>query len=508
MEALLPEEVRAIDENAEFLGISRLQLMENAGRGVADAILKLRPKKVLILAYIGNKGGDGFVAARHLAASGTKVKVILLAKPEQITTPEAKSNYDSLAKLNLSVEMATAASASELSLLRKEIGTADILVDAMLGTGARGELRDPIREAVEICNSSKSRRVAIDIPTGIDPSTGKPSEPALKADITLTHHKPKEGLLAKEAAAYVGDLEVINIGIPPEAEVYVGPGDLGLGLKQRETFSHKGRNGRILVVGGSSRYAGAPALAALAALRVGIDLAVVAVPQSIVAPVRAFSPNLIIVPLPSEDIFDQGCLKAVNEEAEIADAVVFGMGLGLDPLTKEAVKKFADHLTTIHKPAVIDADALKALGESREKLKLQRCVLTPHAGEFFSLTGAQLQSECEVGWEGRLDLVREWAARLNSTILLKSRYDIITNGLRFKIKTIGNPGMTAGGTGDVLSGIVGAMMSRGTDPFRAAAAGSFLNSYAGDHLAACMGQRFTALDLIEEIPVALSNLGL
>ena len=510
MEALLPEEIRALDENAEFLGISRLQLMESAGKGVADAIVRACPnaKNVIIFAYIGNKGGDGFVAARHLAASGIHVKVILLAKPDLISSNEANLNLLALKKLRFSVNLEIAATASDLEVHKDDITTADVLVDAMLGTGSRGDLKEPLKVAVNFCNSSKAMKFSIDIPTGVDPTTGNASEPAFRADMTITHHRPKTGILAKKAASFIGDLRVIEIGIPPEAEIYAGPGDLRLALKPKELFSHKGRNGRILVIGGSSRYVGAPSLAALAALRVGIDLAVVAVPNAIVSSVRAFSPNLIVVPLPSEEVFDEGCLTAAIEEAEIADAVVFGMGLGLDEKTKPAVKKFADYLNSSKKPAVIDADALRALGGFREKLKLPNCVLTPHSGEFLSLTGTQLPDESEGSWAGRLDFVKGWASKLSSTILLKSRFDIITDGCKYKIKTIGNPGMTAGGTGDVLSGIVGAIMSRGGGPFRSAVAGSFLNSYTGDILAARMGQRFTAMDIIEELPFAMNELGI
>lgn len=510
MEEILPEEVRALDENAEFLGVSRLQLMENAGRAVVESILRktgnIQGKNVLILAYVGNKGGDGFVVARHFASMGVPVSLVLLSKPDQISTAEARANFSAVQKMCSSVELIVAPTVSDLASLNTSIKDASILVDAMLGTGAKGDLQGLLRTAVELCNFSNAYRVAIDVPTGVDPTTGKLSEIAFKADLTVTHHRPKTGLLAKTAKNQVGELEVASIGIPPEAELFVGPGDLRLALKPRETFSHKGQNGRLLIVGGSSRYVGAPSLAALAALKVGVDLVTVAVPSSIVPSVRAFSPDLIVVPLPTEGKLDLKCIPSIMREAENADAVVMGMGMGIEQSVKEAVVGLVDQLNAVGKPMVIDADALKALGEQRKYPQFNCAVLTPHAKEFFDLTGEKLRDEHSVGWEGRVDTVMRWASRLNVTILLKSRFDIIADGKKYKIKTIGNAGMTAGGTGDVLAGETGAILCRGGGPFRSAAAASFLNSYAGDLLAATYGHHFTARDLVDAIPHALKEL--
>jgi NAD(P)H-hydrate epimerase len=303
-------------------------------------------------------------------------------------------------------------------------------------------------------------------------------------------------------------MEVINIGIPPEAEIYAGPGDLRLALKPRFEYSHKGENGRLLVVGGSSRYVGAPSLTAMAALKVGVDLTVVAVPYSITSAVRAYSPDLITVPLPAEGVLDSACIPAILREALTADAVVLGMGLGLEDETKTAVIDLVNKLNESGKPMVIDADALKALGGVRKELTFRNVVLTPHSGEFLALTGNKLPDEKDVGWEGRLEIIKRWAKSFNATILLKSRYDIITDGQRYKIKTIGNPGLTTGGTGDVLAGIVGALLSKGESPLRSAVGGSFLNSYAGDLLESEMGQHFTAEDLVGMLPVALKSLGM
>lgn len=510
VEALSPEEIRAIDMNAEFLGVSRLQLMENAGKGVVDVIGAagaLSGKSVLVLAHTGNKGGDGFVSARHAASMGARVTVVLLAKPDQIITEEARANFLAVSKMRHSITVLTAPTESELALLEGLFCSADIIIDAMLGTGARGVLREPVRTAVRMANSAKALKVAIDVPTGIDSGTGEVMGDAFRADLTVTHHKPKSGIVKDIARGYVGDLKTISIGVPPEAEIFAGPGDISLALPPRRLHSHKGENGRLLVIGGSSRYTGAPALAAMAALRTGIDLAVVAVPRSIAREVRCYSPDLIVLPLNSEDHLSAESIPQISGEIARADAVVIGMGLGEDPETADSVLEIVGLLSKAGVPAVIDADAIKALGRSPGAVRGTKSVLTPHAGEFLSLTGVRLPEEKEEGWRDRLPIVMEWASKLGVTILLKSRYDVVSDGFRYRVKNIGNPGMTVGGTGDVLAGVTGALLSRGAEPFRAAVAASFINSYAGDLLEEELGQRFTARDLVDALPYALKKFG-
>jgi len=500
-----------LDENSEFLGIKPIQLMENAGHGVVQAMMKkkdLTGKKVTILCYTGNKGGDGFVVARHLASIGVPVSVILLSRSSQILTDEARTNYAIIERMGSSVELVEAPTTNELESRKDEIKGAYVIVDALLGTGGKGDLREPLKTAVQMCNSSKAFRVSIDVPTGVDPATGMIGKIAFKANLTVTHHRPKTGLLVEGAKEYVGELEIISIGIPPEAEIYAGPGDMRLALKPRDPHSHKGDNGRLLVVGGSSRYVGAPSLAALAALKVGVDLVTIAVPTSITSAVRSYSPDLIVVPLPAEGVLNLACIPTILREAQAADAVVVGMGMGQEEGTKAAVIDLINKLNETGKPIVIDADALKALGGVRKELTFKNAVLTPHSAEFLALTGNKLPDEEDVGWEGRLETVKRWAMCLNATVLLKSKYDIITDGQKFKIKTIGNAGMTAGGTGDVLAGIVGALMSRGASPFRSAVGASFLNSYAGDLLESEIGQHYSAEDLVSMLPVALKTLDL
>jgi len=330
MDAILPEEAKAIDENAGFLGIKMLQLMENAGRGVVERtsqLLSLKGKDAVVLSYTGNKGGDGFVIARHLSSLGTRVLLLLLAKPNQIATEEAKTNFEIASKLRSSVRISVAQTPSDLALFKEEISSADLVVDAMLGTGSKGPLREPIKTAVELANGSRGVRVSVDVPTGINPATGDVLGTAFRADLTVTHHRAKVGMLSEAARPYCGKVEVISIGIPPEAELYCGPGDLRMVMGKRGVYSHKGENGRVLVIGGSSRYAGAPSLAGIAALKVGADLVTIPVPSSIVGEGRSYSPDLIVVPLPSEDVLSAGSVPQLKREIAAADTVVWAWGL-------------------------------------------------------------------------------------------------------------------------------------------------------------------------------------
>ncbi|MCX8169598.1 MAG: NAD(P)H-hydrate epimerase, partial [Candidatus Methanomethyliaceae archaeon] len=414
IENMDPEDIKVIDENAEFFGISRIQLMENAGKSVAEALLKrmnIKNKNVLILAYIGNKGGDGFVAARHLLYHGANVVIILLSRPELISSEEAKRNFSILEKLS-SISIHFALHPSDVISLKELFQSADIIIDAMLGTGARGEPREPINTAIELSNQSKAYKVAIDVPSGIDAKSGFVHKMAFKADLTITHHKPKTGLLSDAAKPFIGELEVANIGIPPDIELYVGPGDLKIAIKKRDIFSHKGDNGRLLIIGGSYKYSGAPALAAMAALKTGIDLAIIVAPSSIANGIRAYSPDLIVRSLPSKDFLDLESFDIIKEESKRVDAIVIGMGLGIEESTISAAVEIIKYLNDLEKPMVIDADALKALGRIRDELKFKKAVLTPHAGEFYALTGERLTDESNFGWKKRLDMVMKWAFKL------------------------------------------------------------------------------------------------
>ncbi|MEM2122265.1 MAG: NAD(P)H-hydrate dehydratase [Candidatus Bathyarchaeia archaeon] len=488
------ETARILDLNSEYLGIAPIQLMENAGRAVAEeASRRIGSKgKAVIFAGLGRNGGDGFVASRHLAGLGFQVQVFLAGSSRLIRDPLVSANLNALKAMPLTVSIMEVEEPLKLSPVE-----ADVLIDAMLGTGVKGALKSPIREMVEIFNSSKGLKIAVDIPSGVDADTGAVSGPAVKADLTVTFHRVKKGLEA--ALEYTGEIVVAGIGIPPEASILAGPGDVEAVKIMRKPQSHKGDYGRLLVVSGSMTYTGAPALVGLAALRTGVDLVYIASPESTAYTIAGFSPNLITLKL-DEDHLTPGHLAVIKPFLEKATGIVMGPGLETHKETYEAVKELSRMALSGNKPLLVDADALKPFREV-EIPDGRNVVLTPHEGEFQKLTGEKPPLDIE----GRVETVVKAARELRATMLLKGSVDVISDGRRFKLNYTGNPGMTVGGTGDVLSGVVGALLAQGFDGFKAAIAGAYINGLAGDITVRELGYHMVATDLIERLPEAFEN---
>ncbi|MEW6592642.1 MAG: NAD(P)H-hydrate dehydratase [Candidatus Hadarchaeota archaeon] len=282
------------------------------------------------------------------------------------------------------------------------------------------------------------------------------------------------------------------------AESYAGGRDAFEVLPKRSPDSHKGDHGRLLVVGGSSRYVGAPAMVGLAALRSGVDLATIAAPEKVAWAINSISPDLITIKLMCEDIEPRD-VPGLVWELERATAVVVGPGLGTLKKTRKAVLGLAVAMRKKYPklPALFDADGLKALASGGRLTKGMPWVLTPHAGEFKILTGLNLPSDLQ----GCIKMVKSAARKFGCVILLKGQIDIIASPAgNVNLNSTGNPGMTVGGTGDVLAGIVGAFLSQGAKPFKAAVAGAWINGRAGDLCLKEKGYEFIASDLIAKLP--------
>jgi len=493
LEAITSREMRALELNAEYFGVSRLQLMENAAHYVALEIAsRFKPdKSVAIFCGLGGNGGDGFVAARHLLGMGFKVTVILAGKAREISDKAALENWEALQSLKDSTPIYEVYDTT----LIQDI-TADIVIDALLGTGTKGKLKPPILQLVKKINTFKAFRVAVDVPTGIDADTGEVLGDAVKAHLTITFHKPKRGF--EKARKYVGELVVKDIGLPRQFEEFAGPGDVLKVTKPRPSESHKGDFGRLLVVGGSEVYSGAPTLVTLAALRTGVDLAYLAAPEETAYAISSMCPDLITIKLEGKHL-NPSDMPVLKKYIETVDAVAMGPGLGLHAETKKAVKAVIEAVETAGKPLLLDADGLKAFAAFKRKLKVP-VVLTPHAGEYAILAG-KLPEDLK----GKVSEVQKTAAKLDAVILLKGAVDIVADGKRFKLNFTGNPGMTVGGTGDVLSGIVGAFLAQKVNPFEAAVAGAFVNGAAGDFVFEEKGYHMVASDLIDWIPRVLND---
>ncbi|MGB9938740.1 NAD(P)H-hydrate dehydratase [Methanosarcina sp.] len=493
MKSISSLRMKAIDRNCECLGLLPVQLMENAGAAIAQNIReKLESGRVLFIAGRGNNGGDAFVAARHLAgSSGYTVKVILLGKARDIGTKEACHNF-SLLKFSR-VEMLEIPDSSQLEAAASDwFSEADLLVDAIFGTGIKGKIKEPESTVIDLINregNAGKTVISVDIPSGLDPD-GESFEKAVHAGLTVTFHRMKIGLLSEKAKEYTGMIKVAEIGIFADAEQYVGPGDLMM-LYRRKSLGHKGDSGKILVIGGGP-YSGAPALAALAALRAGADLVTLAVPVDVAEIVASYSPNLIVRKL-SSNILCPEDLSILVDLINSHDVVVMGMGLGRAAETLETVRK----ILPFCRKAVLDADALSALSGAIFESLAGNCelIVTPHAGEFARLR----DTETPENHESRIKAVREFSEEKGVVTLLKGKIDIISDGKQTLLNRTGNAGMTVGGTGDVLAGLTGSLFSR-NPAFLAAACAAYINGTAGDLAFEKAGNGLLATDVIEKIP--------
>jgi hydroxyethylthiazole kinase-like uncharacterized protein yjeF len=487
-------QMRALEVNAEYFGLDLLQLMELAGRNVAQEVTAKFPKGkcVAIVCGLGGNGGDGFVAARHLLSAGFEVTVFLVGKARDISHISALRNYEVLRSLQSRVPVVEVTDSAAIPAIQ-----ADVVIDALLGTGTKGKLRAPISQVVDAINAAKGYKIAIDVPTGIDSDTGEVLGAAVEADLTVTFHRSKLGL--EKAKRHTGDVVVSDIGLPIEMERYAGPGDVSLAVKPRSPTGHKGDYGRLLVIGGSNVYSGAPTLVSLAAMRTGVDLVYLAAPEKNAYEITSISPDLITVKLEGDNL-NPANIETLKPFIKNVDVVAMGPGMGLTPETQEFVKACIDEVEAAGKALVLDADGIKAFAKFKCPLKVP-LILTPHTGEYTILTGESLPENKDE----RVAAIQATAKKLNATILVKGKVDIVCDPKRVKLNFTGNPGMTVGGTGDVLCGIVAGLMALHADPFEAAVAGAFVNGAAGDCVASEIGNHMVATDIIDWIPKMLET---
>jgi hydroxyethylthiazole kinase-like uncharacterized protein yjeF len=314
-----------------------------------------------------------------------------------------------------------------------------------------------------------------------------------------------------------GKIIVVDIGIPKKAIDFVGPGELKTYYPIPKEDSHKGDNGRVLVIGGGP-YIGAPALSGLSALRTGSDLVFIVSPKKAARAITSFSPllitpeklaketarlspNLIVNELNNEEILVLEDIEIIENYIPKVDTVVIGPGLGSEKITKDAIEKIILKCAKSGKSLVIDADAIQVVGKKPSIVKYSETVITPHVGEFKELTNVQLDNNLE----RRKKKVEQWAKKLGVTILLKGPIDIISDGKQTKLNNIHNKAMTVGGTGDVLAGIVGSLLSKKVEPFNAARIGAFLNGSAGNQAFEKKSYGLITTDIIEEIPSILKK---
>lgn len=486
--------MRAVDAWAiEERGVPSLELMEAAGRAVAEAVGELAPEgPVRVVCGKGNNAGDGLVAARYLAEAGYEVEALLLWPAEELSG-DAAANLERFAAEEASGDLSS------------RLADSGAIVDAIFGTGFSGSPRGPAAEAIEAIGRCGAPVVACDIASGVDASSGEVEGIAVEAAITVSFHAAKLGHRIAPGKWHTGELRVAPIGIPPgspspPAAGVIDPAVLDLAPRRGER-STKFSSGQVTIAGGSRGLTGAVQMASLAAIRAGAGYATVAVPADLESIFEQWQPEVMSRGCPGGD----GCLvpasaKAVLRAFEPAAAGVFGPGLGRDPgsveLAHEAVKAIAV-------PLVLDADGLNAFADRLESIAARKAptILTPHAGEL----GRLLERPSEEIAAHRLAAAREAARAAAAVVVLKGDDTIVTDGDRVAVNAISAPGLATAGTGDVLSGIVAALLARGLDPFAAACAGVVAHAQAGRDAAARIGaaESVIATDVIASIPAGL-----
>jgi NAD(P)H-hydrate epimerase len=468
---------RAIDAWAiEEQGIASAQLMETAGTALAEAVASLSPQgPVRILCGKGNNGRDGQVAARHLRRLGFAVEAVGLwsdAAPDDLDAWLAGSGA---------------------------------VVDAIFGTGFSGAPRDPAVAAIEAINRCGAPVVACDIASGVDASTGEIAGTAVEADLTVTFHTAKLGQRIAPGKWHTGELRVVAIGIPPGAPGEAAGGTIDPAVlslaPRRGPHSTKFSSGQVAIAGGSRGLTGAVRMSSLAAIRAGAGYATVAVPAELEPVFEAGEPEVMSVGCPGGD----GCLapasaKALLRTFERAAAGVLGPGMGRDPGSVELAREVVG---AIEAPLVIDADGLNAFAEHLVPVAAREAatVLTPHAGELGRLLG----HDSEEVDAHRLACAREAARAAGAIVVLKGDDTIVSDGERVAVNAISAPALATAGSGDVLSGIVAALLARGLEPFAAACAAVVAHARAGRDATARIGaaESVIASDVIDSIPVGL-----
>ncbi len=516
MEILTGVQMRSVDRRAiDGMGIPSIDLMEAAGRGVAEALARDLPRAVargvVVVCGKGNNGGDGLVAARHLLRLCGRPRVLLLARADELTG-DAAANLASARSAGLEVIEAPEAAAWRR---HRDILSGDgVLIDALLGTGVRGGARGLIGEAIEAIGRSPRVVVSVDVPSGVDADSGAVPGPAVAALRTYTLCRPKAALVLEPAAALAGTVTVIDIGIPDSAVAAEGS-DLewldraavaGL-VPRRPRDAHKGTYGHLLAVCGSRGKAGAGVLVGRGALRAGVGLVTVATPRSSQPVVAAQQAEIMTEALPEtpEGGLARSAGRAALRLLASRDALALGPGLGVAAEAAGAVHAI---LRSRRSPAVVDADGLNAFAARRGRpTGLRRgdapLVITPHPGEAARLLGT---SAGDVQ-ANRLDAARRLARETGAVAVLKGHRTVVaTPDGRASFNTSGNPGMASAGSGDILTGVIGAFLARGLADRDAARLGVFVHGDAGDRAAARRGEEgLMASDVVEGLPEAMRS---
>ncbi len=515
MKIVTGERMRELDrETTERYGIPGLELMENAGRGAAGAILQEYPGlvgkgRILILAGTGNNGGDGFVAARHLVNRRVEATVALIGSREKVRG-DAGTNLEIWEKMaGKTSEILTS---EDLQPWKDRFSSHDVLVDALFGTGLNQEVKGVFAEAIRAMNESPTQKVAMDIPSGIHATSGKVLGVAVKANLTITFGLPKIGQVIHPGLEYVGKMVVIDIGFSeavvksiPDAVTLLDREIISGLVPHRPPASHKGNYGHLLILAGSLGKTGAACLAARGALKIGTGLVTVALPKSLTSIVVASIPEVMTEPLAETEAgtISKNALSQLEKALEGKTALAIGPGISTLPEVGEIIRGV---IAKSGVPVLLDADGLTHLARNRALLKgkSSQTVITPHPGELariFNTSTDEIQAD-------RIGSARKATRELEAWVVLKgARTVIAAPGGEVFINPTGNRGMAQGGMGDVLTGIIGGLLAQGLSLSDASCLGVYLHGMAGDRIAGRQGPvGILASELADEIPFCIKEI--
>jgi NAD(P)H-hydrate epimerase len=481
-------DVAIMEANAVAHGVTIDALMDHAGRVVAEEAVRHLPPppaKVGLLCGAGNNGGDGLAAAFYLRSKGYSPEIWLVSQSQEFKTRQARRRWNMISD--------SAGVHSGIPEV-EDLQGLPLVIDAMIGTGGRGELKEPYKSAVLALRKSRVPVLSIDLPTGLGTST-----PAM-ATWTVALEVLKDGMDSRE----VGTAVVRSIGFPPEAYEETGPGEFMLfPLPGKDTT--KGESGRLAIIGGGP-YTGAPAISALAALNAGCDMVFIVAPEPAATVVRTYSPNFIVRSVGTDGVFAASDSEALWKCVEDIhpDAILVGNGAGHDIGTLQALSHLVEKAIP-HMPVVLDADATRLVGLREERPLYgkfnERLLLTPNRRELYRMLGQSISDRPKEKREQLITL----AKTLGASVLLKGEVDLMTDGSDFRENRTHHPAMVVGGAGDALSGLVASLMARELHAFQAARLATYWLGLASFSLFERQSYGIKATDLVEEMPRILNK---
>ncbi|MBQ9858583.1 MAG: NAD(P)H-hydrate dehydratase [Oscillospiraceae bacterium] len=500
MMLLNSETMKALDAYAiNELGIPSLTLMDNAAEHIVNAVVQHGGETVAVFAGSGNNGGDGICAAAKLTKLGYTVRTFMVGSFDKMT-PDTKAMTEILMEAGGNLE-----EFSDSEDTAKFVRSCDVIIDAMLGIGLNAELRGKYIDAVSMINKAWGFVIAADIPTGVSADTGLVMGDAVKADLTVTFSCPKAGQFVEPGCVYCGKVQVCDIGIPEKAaenfdtETYLVTAEMAK-LPKRRPDTHKGDYGRDFILAGSIGYTGAPLMASEAALRMGAGLVYLGVPDSIysISAIRCTEAMPMPIPCDEDGIVSWNAREVVAEMMRKCDVCLAGPGMGKTYQTRYLLEMI---VRSENCRVVLDADGINGIAENIDVLKeaAKPVILTPHPGEF-----ARIGGKTE---NGRIQGARDFAKEYNCIVVLKGHRTVtaLPDG-RVYVNATGGPALAKGGSGDVLSGMVTALVGQGIPAEKAVVAAVYLHGLAGDICAEVLGEySVIATDVIAAIPKAVKS---